>query len=104
MTTAVTTLTQLPQRVDLHLYAGDTFSMVVRISQGGAPLDVSGEAFAASMDDGNAFTIDTANAAAGELTLSIVPGPFARRYDLEMTSKGQTLLAGRVCADEEVTP
>jgi hypothetical protein len=105
-----------PGTLNLELTAGDDYDLVVTVVDGNqAPIDLTGRTFTAQArqfadsPDVIDFTIDTAGAASGQLTLSLAavvtavlkPGV----WDLQQVvgGKTQTLLAGNVYVNAEVT-
>ncbi len=105
---------------DLEIYRGDAFSRTYRFLDGTTPRDLSGYVLAAqSREQANSetvaatFTIDSADAAAGEVTISLPASTTATLpefmvWDLQATAAGnaedvETLVRGAVHVTADVT-
>jgi hypothetical protein len=108
MALLVTTIKMLPTFCDLDLWAGDSVTFDVTVTDEGAPADLSVGTLAAELEDGTQFDIDIAGnvvtLSMAEGTTKARPDPF--QWDLEWAGGPHgtvTLVAGRMRVREDVT-
>ena len=108
-----------PERRDLRLYRGDTFTLTVRLwvdMVGGVPVDLTGVTAAAEIRDvpsgallatfGVAITGNEINLTLPAGSWSMFPARSSAVWDLELSEPGavvRTILAGTVAISGDVT-
>lgn len=98
-----------PGRVrDVKVYAQDALRLRVRFTVDGSAVDLSGSSWTSELSNGDAFTVDTQDAADGVVFLLLDEAQVAKLHpytDWELKEHGlwdQTLLRGRLVRWEDV--
>lgn len=104
-------MSQLPSRVNLSAYAGDTWSQEFRFLRGGAPVDLTDAVVASQARGADEYRIDlivqVEDAPDGRISLHLPPNvpPTNYVYDVEVTEDGTitTWVAGSLSVVRDVT-